>query len=677
MIHYVRALVARFRGLFGDRKADRELDEEIEAHLRLLTERYVRQGMSAAEAAWVARCQFGNVTLLQEAHRDMRGIRFIETFVQDLRYGLRMLRRSPGFTFVAVLTLALGIGANTAIFSVVNAVLLRPLPYRDPDRLVMLNYYRAIMLNDFALAAEFLEWRDQAKSFEQIGAYRSDTSDMTGSGEPERLNAGFASADLFATLGVAPALGRSFTMEEDTTGGAQAVILSDKLWRRRFGADPQVIGRTLTLEGQNRTVIGIMPPSFRFLDEADLWLPLALNVNQQLNRQGGAVRVEVIARLKQGVTLEAASADLSVILNRQRQAFPRVYRRYGDIQVRVIGLGESLVGNVRLALLALFGSVLFVLLIACANVANLMLARSSARQKEMAIRAAVGAGRWRLVRQSLTESLLLSLAGGLAGLVLARWGVKLLVAFSPDWIARIGESRADGSVLGFTCGVALLTSLLAGLLPALQSSKTDVNETLKAQSSAAGNRGGRLAMPALMITELALSLVLMAGAGLMLKSFLRLLAVPKGFNPDGVLTLTLSPSLAKYPPRSPQRDAYYREVLARVQTLPGVESAGLASMTPLEGGITLAPLQIEGRPPFEQGQGPVIDVNLVSPGYLQAMGIEMRAGRSFAAQDGAEAPKVAIVNETIALRFFPNENPLGHRLLIGQIPTIIVGVASG
>jgi len=519
MTDYLRALAARLRELIGDRRANQDLDNEIETHLRLLTERYVRQGMTEAEAALAARRQFGNVTLLQEAHREMRGIRFIETFVQDLRYGLRMLRRSPGFTFIAVLTLALGIGANTAIFSVVNAVLLRPLPYRDPDRLVMLNYYRAIMLNDFALAAEFLEWRDQAKSFEQIGAYRSDTSDMTGSGEPERLNAGFASADLFATLGVAPALGRSFTMEEDTTGGAQAVILSDKLWRRRFGADPQVIGRTLTLEGQNRTVIGIMPPSFRFLDEADLWLPLALNVNLQLNRQGGAVRVKVIARLKQGVTLEAAKADLSVILSRQRQAFPRVYRRYGDIQVRVIGLGESLVGDVWPALLALFGSVLFVLLIACANVANLMLARLSARQKEMAIRAAVGAGRWRLVRQSLTESLLLSLAGGLAGLVLARWGVKLLVAFSPDWIARVGESRVDGNVLGFTCGVALLTSLLAGLLPALQSSKTDVNETLKAQSSAAGNRGGRLAMPASMITELALSLVLMAGAGLMLKSF--------------------------------------------------------------------------------------------------------------------------------------------------------------
>jgi putative ABC transport system permease protein len=598
--------------------------------------------------------------------------RWEDEMFQDLRYGIRMLRKNPGFTLVAVLTLSLGIGANTAIFSVVNAVLLRSLPYRDPDRLVMVNYSRSRVPDDFTLAAEFLEWRDQAKSFGQIAAYRFDTADLTGDGEPERLDACFVSADLFTTLGVAPALGRAFTQAEDTAGGAQAVILSDGLWRRRFGGDPQVMGRTLTLGGQSRTVIGIMPPGFRFAGEADLWLPLALNVAEQLSRKQ-SVRVRVIARLKPGVTPEATRSDLSVILGRQRQAFPNLYRLYGDVQVRIIGLSESLVGNVRLVLLALFGAVLFVLLIACANVANLLLARSSARQKEMAIRAAVGAGRWRLVRQSLTESLLLSLTGGLAGLLLAKWGVKIIVAFSPDWIARIDESRVDGRVFGFTCVVALLTSLLAGLLPALQASKADVNETLKAQSSRSP-RGGRRTMPALMITELALSLVLLVGAGLMIKSFLRLLAVPKGFNPDGVLTLVLSPNSAKYPPRSPQRFAYYQEALTRVQALPGVQSAGLASLTPLEGGYSRATLHIEGRPPFEQGQEPVVDINLISPEYFQTMGIEMRAGRPFAAQDGAGAPKVAIVNETIARRFFPNENPIGHRLL-WSAPVTIVGIS--
>jgi putative ABC transport system permease protein len=600
--------------------------------------------------------------------------RWEDEMFQDVRYGIRMLRKSPGFTFVAALTLALGIGANSAIFSVVNAVLLRSLPYRDPNRLVMASYSRSRLPNDFALASEFLEWRDQAKSFEQIAAYRFDTADLTGSGEPERLNACFASAGLFATVGVAPALGRAFTPEEDTAGGAQAVILSDGLWRRRFGGDQQVMGRTLTLGGQSRTVIGIMPPGFHLTGEADLWLPLALNAAEHLNRKQ-ALRVKVIARLKPGMTPEAARAELSVILERQRQAFPKFYDRYGAIQAMVTGLSESLVGNIRLALLALFGAVLFVLLIACANVANLLLARSAARQKEMAIRAAVGAGRWRLVRQSLTESLLLSLVGGLAGLLLARWGVKLLVAFSPDWIERIDESRVDGRVFGFTCVVALVTSLLAGLLPALQASKADVNETLKTQSSRSP-RGGRRTMPALMITELALSLVLLVGAGLVIKSFLRLLAVPKGFNPDGVLTLVLSPISSKYPPGSSQHFAYYLEALTRVQALPGVQSAGLASLTPLEGGYTRALLQIEGRSPFERGQEPVIDINLISPEYFHTMGIEMRAGRPFAAQDGAEAPKVVIINETIARRYFPNEDPIGHRLLMGQIPRTIVGVAS-
>jgi putative ABC transport system permease protein len=675
---WLRVFFHRLRGMIFKRRFERDMDEEIRSHLEMQIEENVRQGMAPEEARRAASRKFGRVIQVKEAYRDHLSLPALEATFQDLRYGLRMLRRNPGFTFVATLTLALGIGANTAIFSVVNAVLLRSLPYRDPDRLVMLGYYRARALNDFATGAEFLEWRDQAKSFEQIAAYRFDTADLTGSGEPERLNAGYTSADLFATLGVAPAVGRSFMSAEDAIGGAQAVILSDEFWRRRFGADPQVIGRTITLEGQRRTVIGIMQPGFRFLDETEVWLPLAMDVNQQLSRRGNEVRLKVIARLKPGVTLESARAELSAILARQRQSFPDSYSGnsiWGDVQVRAAVLGESLVGNVRPALLALFVAVLFVLLIACANAANLLLARSTARRKEMAIRAAIGAGRWRLVQQLLTESLLLSLIGGLAGLLLARWGVRLIVVFSPDWIARIEESRVDGRVLGFTFVVALLASLLAGLLPALQASKTDVNETLKAQLGAAGKRGGRRAMPALMIVELALSLVLLAGAGLMIKSFLRLLAVPKGYNPDGVLMLTLTPSLAKYPPKSPQRDAYYREILARAQSLPGIQSAGLASKTPLEGGMIIAKLQIEGRPPFEQGKGPVIDVNLISPEYLQTMGIEMRAGRHFSDQDGAEAPKVAIVNETVARLFFPNESPLGHRLLIAEIPRTIVGVA--
>ncbi|MBO0727237.1 MAG: ABC transporter permease, partial [Blastocatellia bacterium] len=458
--------------------------------------------------------------------------RWEDEMIQDLRFGARMLRKNPGFTFVAVLTLALGIGANSAIFSVVNAVLLRDLPYREPDRLVMLSYIRSREGASFARPAEFLDWRGQAKTFEQIAAYRYDNADLTGSGEPERLESAIISANLFATLGVAPTLGRAFTPEEDADGGPLAVILSDRLWRRRFGGDPQLIGRAITLGGQSRTVVGIMPPGFRFNGDVELWLPFAFNVSQVLSRQGRTFRMNSVARLKPGATPEAAMADLSAILDRERQAFPRWY---SDLQVnRVIGLRENRVGDAQRPLLVMFGAVLFVLLIACANVANLLLARSAARQKEMAIRAAVGAGRLRLVRQLLTESLLLSLAGGMAGLLAAKWGVKLLVAMAPEGIARIDESSVNVRVLGFTCVVVALVSLLAGAFPALQASRTDVNETLKAQSTAGrarAGRGGRRTLSALMISELALSLVLLVGAGLMIKSFLRLLTVPSGFNP--------------------------------------------------------------------------------------------------------------------------------------------------
>jgi putative ABC transport system permease protein len=614
----------------------------------------------------------------------MRGIRFIETFLQDVRYGVRMLRRNPGFTLIAVLTLALGIGANTAIFSIVNAVLLRPFPYLAPDQLVLLSYYRVrderagASFMEGAFGADFLEWRDQAKAFEQIAAYTVGTADLTGSGEPERLIAGNVSADLFATLGVAPALGRAFTPAEDTAGGAPVVILSDRLWRRRFGGDPQVIGRAITLEGQSRTVVGIMPSGFQFPQELELWQPLALNVSQESSRQR-MTRLSLIARLKPGVALEAARADLSITLERQRNAFPN---GYSDLQVRVIGLSERLVGDVRLALLVLFGAVVCVLLVACANVANLLLARSAARGKEMAIRAAVGAGRLRLVRQLLVESLLLSVVGGTVGLLAAKWGVKLLMAMSPARIARIQESNPssllDGRVLGFTCGLVVLVSLIAGIFPAIQSSKTDLNETLKARSGVRSGQGAaRRMLSALMIAELALALVLLVGAGLMIKSFLLLLAVPKGFNPDGVLTLVLNPSLAKYPTQSPQRSAYFQESLDRVKTLPGIQSASLASSLPLVGPTrSFIGIEIEGLPPYEPGKEPFFDANFISPEYFQTMGIQMRAGRPFTSQDGAEAPPVVIINDTLARRFFPNENPLGHRLLWGSPPRTIVGVVN-
>src|SRR5215510_15067683 len=668
-IEIVEEQALHLEAAYEDALADGLSEAEAEARaLRGYDWRLLECELSRAEQPGAKRALQPSLELIERKG----GIR-MESLLQDLRFGARMLMKNLSFTLVAVFTLALGIGANTAIFSVVNAVLLRSLPYHDPDRLVLLSYYRATLLSDFANGAEFLEWRAQAKGFEQLAACRFDTVDLTGNVEPERLDVSYASADLFVTLGVAPALGRAFTPGEDTPGNTQAVILSDGFWRRRLGGDPQAIGQTLMLGGQRRTVVGIMPPGFRFAGDAELWLPLALDANQQLSRQGNAVRVKVVGRLKPGVTLEAARAELATILAQQQQSFPQSYRPFRDMQVRVVELSESLVGNVRRALWVLFGACGFVLLIACANVANLLLARSTARQKELAIRAAVGAGRLRLARQLLTESFLLASAGGAAGLLLARWGVKLLVELSPDWIARIKETNVDGRALGFTCGVVVLTGLLAGILPALQASKADVNETLKAQSSRIGQSGAPRLLPALMITELGLALVLLVGAGLMTKSFLRLLAVPKGFNPDGVLAFTLSPGVAKYPFQSSQREAYFHDALARVQALPGIRSAGLASLTPLQGGYSRAWFQIEGREPFPQEQEPTVDENLISPEYLQTMGIELRAGRSFTTEDSATAPKVALINETIAHRFFPNENPVGQRLLI-KTPITIIGV---
>jgi putative ABC transport system permease protein len=659
--------------IFTRRRRYDELAESIREHLEEKIGDLMEDGLSREDATRRAHREFGNVTLIEERSREVWQWPRLETLFQDLSFGARMLVKKPGFTLIAVITLALGIGANTAIFSVVNAVLLRPLPYRDPDRIVTIRNYSSHPILDGANGADFLDWREQANVFEQVAALADDSVDLTGSGEPERLSAGMVSANLFETLGVGPAYGRAFTQAEDQPRAANVVILSHRLWQRRFGSDPQLIGRTLTLRDQNWTVIGIMPPGFQAFEDFDLWLPLALDVNQKL-RKGPLNNVRVIARLKPDVTLQTARADLAVIRDRQRQTFPH-YFSIVNVEVSVTGLHEHLVGDVRLALLALFGAVAFVLLIACANVANLLLARSAARLKEMAIRAAVGAGRFRLVRQLLTESLLLSVAGGAAGLLLAMGGVKLLVKISPGGVARIDESGVDGRALVFTSMVVALTALVSGVIPALHASKTNVNETLKAHFSArASSPGGSRSLQALMIGEVALTLVLLVGAGLMIKSFIQLLGVPRGFNPDNVLTLALSPGFAKYPPGSPQLRAYFQESLNRVQTLPGVESASLSSFLPLAGPGGRRSFRIEGRPPFEPAQQPLAQDNLISHDYFRTMGIKMRAGRAFTEQDGDGAPPVVIINETMARRFFPNENPIGHRFVWSPTPLTIVGV---
>jgi putative ABC transport system permease protein len=678
MIHYLRILAAKLRGLLGKRKADRELDDEIEMHLRLLTERYVRQGMNEAEAASAARRQFGNITLLQEVNREMRGIGFIETLLQDLRYGLWMLRRNPGFTFVAVLTLALGIGANTAIFSVVNAVLLRPLPYYDPHRLVYITGASYGMgtkgvkggneREELSGAADYIHWKAESKTFDHMVLFHPGQIYLTDRGEPERLNCVRATANLFPALGVAPQLGRAFTPDEDRPGGEPVVILSHALWQRRFGGDPAIIGQSLTLDGRSRQVIGVMPPGFKFLSKADVLLPRALNVQQVLAEEGMRHWGSFMGRLKPGVSVEQARSELDTILQRIRQANPN--RLYAE-RALVTPLGERLVGNLRRGLLVLFGAVAFILLIACANVANLMLARGAMRQREMAIRAAIGAGRGRLIRQMLTESLLLSVLGGIAGFLLALLGIKALIPLVPDDLAHLKNIGIDAAALGFTFFAALLTGVIAGIIPALQASRVDLNESLKeGVGSAAFSmlKGARRVTPALMIGELALTLALLAGAGLLIKSFLQVRVVEPGYNPENLLTMEIPIYTAGYQPA--QKKLFYQDLLRRINALPGVKIAAI-------GPLPLNDMKSLGERPKEVGVSTCCFE--VSADYFRAMGIQLRAGRSFTELENENAPHVIVINETHARQRFRGEDPIGKRVIHGfdnQREVTIVGVAA-
>jgi predicted permease len=672
IIDYFRAIVARLRGLFGDRGADRELDEEIETHLRLLTERYVRQGMSNDKAGRAARSQFGNVTLLKEDHREMRGIRFIETLAQDVRYGLRMLRKNPSFTSVAMLTLALGIGANTAIFSVVNAVLLKPLPYYDPQRLVFVTENKRgkdiEWEGEYAGSIDYIIWQAESKAFDHLVAFDWTNAYLTGRGEPERLDSVWATANLFPALGVAPQLGRAFTPEEDRPGGARVVVLSHSFWQRRFGGDPAIIGQWLTLDRESHQVIGVMPPGFKFIRRADVLLPLAINVQQELTRNvnGSTYFIgDIIGRLKPGVSVEHARSELDSILHRGKQANPEM--SYGDIAI-VTPLGESLVGHLRHGLLLLFSAVALILLIACANVANLMLARAQVRQKEMAIRAAMGAGRGRLVRQTLTESLLLSICGGVAGLLFATLCVKALAPLIPDDLAHLKEGGIDGVALGFTFFASLLTGVIVGIIPALQTSHIDLNESLKegARDIAFSKRiGARRVSPALVIGELALTLALLVGAGLLIKSFLRVRAVELGYNPENLLTTAIPLSRAGYPLE--QKRIFYRELLTRINGLPGVKVAALGPLPQMKD--------------IGSASGLGTYRYVVSADYFRTVGVQLRAGRGFTEWDNGNAPLVAVINETNARRYFPGEDPIGKQITIRfdgprRIEGTIVGVVA-
>jgi putative ABC transport system permease protein len=578
----------------------------------------------------------------------------MNTLWQDLRYGARMLFKHPGFTVVAVFALALGIGANTAIFSVVNGVLLRPLPYEDPDRLVRLSEDSPQVPEMSISYPNFLDWRAQNKSFKGLAAMQFKNYNLMGAGEPERLSGRNVSATFFDVLGVRPMLGRSFVAEEDQPGANRVCLVSNGLWQRRFGSDPALVGKQLMMNDQAYTVIGILPESYRFGTPTDVFVPIGLYADTMKER-GSHPGIYAIARLKDGVSVEQARAEIIGIA----EGIAAQFAMKGN-SATLKPLREVFVGDIRPSLLILLGAVGFVLLIACANVANLLLARAASRSKEIAIRTALGARRFRIIRQLLTESVLLSLLGGIVGLVLALWGVDVLRNASIDSIPTTADIKLDQSVLFFTLLVSLLTGVIFGLAPALQASKTDLNESLKegGRNASAGGAHQRV-RNLLVVSEVALSLILLVGAGLLIKSFSHLQGTSPGFNPQKLLTMQIARTVKKDEGR--KAADFFNEVEARIKGLAGVESMAFSNGLPFLGASDTS-FGIEGRPKAEPGKQPQTMLYITSPGYLQTMGIHLIKGRFFTPQDTLNSRQVAVIDESFARQQFPNEDPIGHRL---------------
>ena len=647
----LRSILTR---LARPRRSEGELDEELAAYLELTVSEKLRAGADPAAARREALLELGGAEQVKESVRDVRTGIFIETALRDFCYGLRSLARTPAFTAAAVLALALGIGATTAIFSVVDAVLLRPLPYADPSRLVVVLHDRT---NPVA-PANYLDWKRQSTSFASMGAADYWTPNLTGIDPPESVQALRVTSDVLPLLGVAPSLGRLFVPEEERSGHDHSVILSDSLWRNRFGADRGILGRSVLLNGESYLVVGVMPRGFEFppfwARGVSLWAPLALG-ERASSRDGQSLRI--FARLKAGVPLGSARGEIAAITARLEKEFPGSNRG-----VEVNTLEEIVVGNIRPALLVLLGAVAFVLLIACANVAHMVLARSTTRRKEVAVRTALGAGRARLVRQFLAESLALALTGGAGGLLLASSGIRLLRAFGPAGIPRLETVALDVRVLAFAAGVTILTGLLFGLAPAVQSSRRDPAEALREGERGSTGDAGRGRLRSLLVaSECALALVLLVGAGLMIRSFAALRRIDPGFDPRNVLTMTVS--VAGSGQAAPgRRAAFYEQAVERVRALPDIESASAVNHLPLGGDIWGWSFTIEGRLVPAPGENPEATYRVVMPGYFRTMGIPLLRGRDISAEDRLGAPGAVVVNEWLARRYFPSEDPVGKRI---------------
>jgi putative ABC transport system permease protein len=588
----------------------------------------------------------------------------MESILQDIRYGVRVLLKRPAFTIVAVATLALGIGANTAIFSVVNAVLLRTLPYQEPERLVALwetnaQPEREVNNRNEVAMGNFRDWRTQQSVFDEIAALTYSNVNLTGIAEPERIQGAVVTTNLFQVLGVQPFAGRGFLAEEENPESPRTVIVSHGLWQRRFGSDPDIVGKTLALNGNQVTVVGIMPPAFELefpsTRHVEMWMPMRIAAS---NTDRQSHYLYVVGRLKPAVSLEQARAGMNVLAGQLQQQYPKTN---SDRGANVVPLQQQLVGNVRPYLRVLFAAVGFVLLIACANVASLLLTRVTARHREVAIRMAIGASRWRIIRQLLTESVLLSTFGGVGGLLLAYWQTDLLVALTPPDVPRLSEIGLHGPVFAWTLGISIITGVLFGLAPALGASKPDLNESLKESGRSIAGPGRSRMRNLLVISEIALALVLLIGAGLMVRSFARLQHVSPGFDPKNLLTMNISLARQKYR-ENQQINSFFDQLLERVRSVPGVEAVGGIDPLPFSNSDGTTGFVVEGAPPLAVGDRPEVGERTITPDYFHTMRIPLLKGRAFSERDREDAPRVVIINEALARRFWPNEEAIGKRL---------------
>jgi predicted permease len=670
---WFQELFRRFSFFKNRQQFDQDLQEEMRLHLDLRREEYTGTGLDAAEAHAASRRKFGNVTYLQEESRTSWSWIWLEQTIQDLRYAAQNMLRTPGFNLIAILVLALGIGANSAIFSIVNAVLLRPLAYKDSDRLVTLLHRGTGPVSP----GNYVDWKAQSQSFEDVGAAEYWTPNLTGTDTPEKLYALRLTQNIFPILGVPPMLGRTFSPGEDRTGNDQVAVLGYKLWQRRFGGDSKIVGQAILLNGVPHTVVGVMPPDFQFAPfwatRAELWVPLPL-AERATSRGGNSLRI--FARLKPGVSVESARAEIATVTAHLEQQYPGTNR-----EVRVTPLKENVIGKVETPLLVLMGAVGLVLLIACANVAHMLLARAAARQKEIAVRSALGAGGWRLIRQFLAEGLLLSACGAIAGIGVSFAAVRGLVAIAPASIPRLNSVTIDPSVVLFCLLITFVTGVAFSLAPAMHAKTLELSSALKetARGSGGSVRLGKM-RDLLTTSEIALAFMLLIGAGLLVRSFTLLRNSDPGFDPAGVASMIVSVEGTQHAGEG-RRESFYRRAVEQLQRVPGVQSASAINHLPLAGDLWGWPFEIEGRPTPRPGEAPIAVYRIVMPGYFQTMRLPIVRGREIQLTDDGRAPGVVVVSEAAAQRCWPGEDPIGKRISFGGGDTAarnwltVVGVA--